>query len=173
MADIRFHRQKLSVDRHDYSGVTLGAMSHLNSSRSRLLSLYPILRLIITFLTPVIMLAPLHTALSQDKGETNRVGIVEFRIENDIGLENAGLIIPEWLASEFVRIGRYEVSERLSLELLLEEQALGQAGFIEEETAAKVGKLYGVEGIVTGSVMRLGSTISVTGRIIASKRGKF
>ncbi len=110
--------------------------------------------------------------LAQEMTKKTRVGIVEFKEENDIGLENAGVIIPEWLASEFVRIGRYQVSERLSLELLIKEQALGQTGLIEDETAAKVGKLYGVEGIVTGSVMKIGSTISVTGRIIAVETGR-
>ena len=110
--------------------------------------------------------------LAQEMTKKTRVGIVELKEENDIGLENAGVIIPEWLASEFVRIGRYQVSERLSLELLIKEQALGQTGLIEDETAAKVGKLYGVEGIVTGSVMKIGSTISVTGRIIAVETGR-
>ncbi|MBN4080837.1 hypothetical protein JYT44_00595, partial [Caldithrix abyssi] len=108
----------------------------------------------------------------QEIAGKTRVGIVEFKEENDIGLENAGVIIPEWLASEFVRIGRYQVSERLSLEVLLKEQALGQTGLIEEQTAAKVGKLYGVDGIVTGSVMKIGSIITVTGRIIAVETGR-
>lgn len=119
----------------------------------------------------MLLLVPI-TSSAQDSERKTRVGIVEFRVENDIGLENAGVIIPEWVASEFVRLGKYEVTERLSLQAVIEEQALGQTGIIDDATAARVGKLHGVEGIVTGSIMRIGTTISVTGRIIAVETGE-
>ena len=109
---------------------------------------------------------------SLQDSEKTRVGIVEFKVENDIGLENAGVIIPEWLASEFVRLGRYEVTERLFLKAVIDEQALGQTGIIDDATAARVGKIHGVDGIVTGSIMKIGSTISITGRIIAVETGE-
>lgn len=95
-----------------------------------------------------------------------RVGVVEFEEKNDIGLQNAGVIIAEWMVTEFQQIGNYDVEERLFLEEVLEEQNLMLAGVIDEDQAPEIGKIYGVDAILTGSVMLVGDEISVTGRII-------
>ena len=100
-----------------------------------------------------------------------RVGVVEFDEKNDIGLQNAGIIVAEWVVTEFQQLGAYEVEERLFLEKVLEEQNLMLAGIIDEEQAPEIGKLYGVDAILTGSVMRVGDEITVTGRIINVKTG--
>lgn len=113
-----------------------------------------------------------RVATAQDKPQKMRVGVIEFRAENDVGLENSGRIVAEWVASEIVRVGRFDVSERLSLESVLLEQDLGMTGVLSDATAAQAGKLHGVQGIVTGSIMKIGSTISVTGRIIATETGE-
>ncbi len=109
--------------------------------------------------------------VSAQQGEKMRVGIIEFELQNDVGIENGGRIIAEWLASEMVRVGRFDVSERLSLGDVLAEQDLGLAGIVSDETAAAAGKIRGVQAIVTGSIMKIGSTISVTGKIIAVETG--
>ena len=113
----------------------------------------------------------ISSIFAQDGSEKMRVGVIEFEVQNDIGIENGGRIIAEWVASEMVRVGRFDVSERLSLRDVLAEQDLGLAGIVSDETAAEVGKIYGVQGIVTGSIMKIGSTISVTGKIIAVETG--
>ena len=95
-----------------------------------------------------------------------RVGVLEFQEKNDTGLENAGVIIAEWVVTAFQQTGRYAVEERLLLEQVLEEQQLMLSGVINEDQAPKIGELYGVDAILTGSVMRIGADISVTGRII-------
>lgn len=95
-----------------------------------------------------------------------RVGVVEFEKKNDIGLQNAGVIIAEWVVTEFQKLGAYQVEERLFLEEVLEEQNLMLSGVIDEEQAPEIGKIYGVDAILTGSVMKVGDEISVTGRII-------
>lgn len=120
-------------------------------------------------LSILVLAAP---ASAQDNQDKMRVGVIEFRAENDVGFENSGRIVAEWVASEIVRVGRFEVSERLSLESILLEQDLGLTGVISDETAAQVGKIHGVSGIITGSLMKIGSTISVTGRIIAVETGE-
>ena len=108
---------------------------------------------------------------AQDSSEKMRVGIIEFQQENNIGLDNAGRIVAEWVASEIVRVGRFDVSERLSLLSVLQEQDLSLTGILDDASAVEVGKIYGVSGIITGSVMKIGSTISVTGRLIAVETG--
>ncbi len=100
-----------------------------------------------------------------------RVGVVEFEEKNDIGLQNAGVIVAEWVVTELQQLGVYKVEERLFLEKVLEEQNLMLAGIIDEEQAPKIGKIYGVDAILTGSVMKVGDKLSVTGRIINVNTG--
>ena len=101
-----------------------------------------------------------------------RVGIIEFKIDNDIGLPRANQVIPEWLAAEFTKIGKYEVMERLSLGAIIREQDLSMTDYVDEKTAVEVGKLHGADGIVTGTVVKVGETIVVTGKIISVQSGK-
>lgn len=81
-----------------------------------------------------------------------RVGVVEFEEKNDIGLQNAGVIVAEWMVTEFQQIGTYEVEERLFLEEVLEEQNLMLSGVIDEDQAPEIGKIYGVDAILTGRI---------------------
>ncbi|MFC1481578.1 CsgG/HfaB family protein [Candidatus Neomarinimicrobiota bacterium] len=112
------------------------------------------------------------SSISQTDLPKTRIGVVEFKLENQIDLDNAGNIVAQWLASELVRIGRYEITERLDLQNILDEQDLGLLGVLDDATAAQIGRLHGVQGIVTGSVMQIGSTISVTGKIINAETGQ-
>jgi hypothetical protein len=108
----------------------------------------------------------LISAASLSAQSAIRVGVVEFEEKNDIGLQNAGIIVAEWVVTEFQQIGDYEVQERLFLEEVLEEQNLMLSGVIDEEQAPEIGKIYGVDAILTGSIMRVGDEISITGRIV-------
>lgn len=125
----------------------------------------------LTMMICALVIAGLSFLHAQDGREKMRVGVIEFELQNDVGIENGGRIVAEWLASEMVRVGRFDVAERLSLGDVLAEQDLGLAGLLSDETAAEAGKIYGVQGIVTGSIMKFGSTISVTGKIISVETG--
>ena len=118
----------------------------------------------VAFAAVLILLAAVPASLNAQQGI--RVGVVEFQEKNDIGLDNSGVIVAEWVVTAFQQTGRYQVEERLLLEQVLEEQQLMLSGIIDEDQAPKIGELYGVDAILTGSVMRVGSDISVTGRII-------
>jgi TolB-like protein len=100
------------------------------------------------------------------------IGVVEFEEKNSIGLENAGRIIAEWVVTEIKKIGSFQVQERLLLNKVLEEQKLMLSGIIDESQAGKIGKLYGVDAIVTGSFMKVGDSISITGRMVNVENGE-
>ena len=121
-----------------------------------------------TYLFVIVLIFP---TMSLSAKSDIRVGVVEFEEKNDIGLQNAGVIIAEWVVTEFQQLGAYQVEERLFLEEVLEEQNLMLSGVIDEEQAPEIGKLYGVDAILTGSVMKVGDEISVTGRIINVSTG--
>lgn len=101
-----------------------------------------------------------------------KIGVVEFEEKNNIGVENSGRIVAEWVVTELNRIGKFEVEERLMLKKVLEEQQLIMTGIIDETQAVKIGELYGIEALITGSVMKFADKISITGRIINVENGK-
>ncbi|HDQ14108.1 MAG TPA: hypothetical protein ENN41_04755 [Sediminispirochaeta sp.] len=100
------------------------------------------------------------------------IAVVEFEEKNGIGLENAGRIVAEWTVTELKRVGKYRIQERLLLNRVLEEQQLMLSGVIDSDQAVEIGELYGVDALVTGSVMQVGATISVTGRMINVRNGE-
>jgi len=50
---------------------------------------------------------------------------------------------------------------------LLAEQNLGLSGLVDPASAARIGKLLGVEAIVTGTITDLGSSVRINARMIA------
>jgi curli biogenesis system outer membrane secretion channel CsgG len=62
----------------------------------------------------------------------------------------------EMLTTSLVKSGKYTVVERNQINALLNEQKLGQAGIVTEQSAAQVGKMLGVELAVVGSVTEFG-----------------
>jgi formylglycine-generating enzyme required for sulfatase activity len=109
---------------------------------------------------------------SQDKvNKKMTVAVVEFDVKGDIGIKDAGAIIAEWMVGSIHKTKEFDLKERVLLRKVLKEQNLGMTGAISAETAAKIGKLFGVKGIITGSVLKWGQTVSVTSRLIDTDNG--
>src|SRR5437867_3459567 len=54
--------------------------------------------------------------------------------------------------TQLVNSGQFSVIERAQLAAILQEQGLGASGAVQPSTAAKIGKLLGVQLIFTGSI---------------------
>ena len=83
-----------------------------------------------------------------------------------------GESIAEMMITALIRTDSYKVIERTQLDKILEEQALGQTGAIDEETAVDVGKLLGVDAVVIGSVSYFKNNIEIDSRIINASNGE-
>ncbi len=83
-----------------------------------------------------------------------RVAVVNF--ENKSTWHHWGNRLGEAAADVFVtdllNTGKFTVIEREKLDAVLQEQDLGASGAVTPQTAAKIGKLLGVDLIMTGSV---------------------
>lgn len=66
--------------------------------------------------------------------------------------DNLGAAAADELATQLVQTGKFTVLERRELASILQEQNLGASGAVTGATAAKVGKLLGVQLILTGSI---------------------
>ena len=66
--------------------------------------------------------------------------------------DNLGKAAADELATQLVQTGKFTVLERRELDNILREQNLGASGAVTAATAAKVGKLLGVQLMLTGSI---------------------
>ncbi len=98
--------------------------------------------------------------------------IVEFQEKGSLDIEDAGEIVAGWMSSSLIKTGAFTLYERVLLYKILEEQDLGLTGALDEKTTAQIGKIFGVEAIVTGTVSKFGSTISVVAKLIDTETAK-
>ena len=76
------------------------------------------------------------------------------------------------LRSEMVTVGAFVVVERGQMEMLLEEQGFQQTGCTSAECAVEVGKLLGVQKMITGSIGKLGELYTVDARMFDVQTGE-
>jgi len=86
-----------------------------------------------------------------DFNRINRIGVLEFTsYGNEI---NSGNVVADEFMRELIFRG-FDVIERERLESLLREQHLTVGKFLDSETVKEVGKLSGVDALITGTVTR-------------------
>ncbi|OGJ85930.1 MAG: hypothetical protein A2487_18170 [Candidatus Raymondbacteria bacterium RifOxyC12_full_50_8] len=84
-------------------------------------------------------------------------------------------IITSRVSAELFKTGQFVLVEREALDEILKEQGFQQSGCVSDECIVQMGKLAGVEQIITGTVSKLSFTYSLmlrrvdvaTGRIIS------
>jgi TolB-like protein len=98
-----------------------------------------------------------------------------FTFEN-IGIVDStmkwGESISEMLTTSLINSNRFKVIERAQLDKVLQEQALGQTGALDSETAVVVGKIMGLDAVVVGSVSKLASQYEADARILNVESGE-
>ncbi len=83
-----------------------------------------------------------------------RVAVVDFQNNSNWTYwgPQLGAAAANQIVGKLVRSGGFTVIERAQLEAVLAEQSLGQSGAVDASTASRLGKLLGVQAIVTGAV---------------------
>jgi TolB-like protein len=79
--------------------------------------------------------------------------------------------IADTLTTDLGRIGRLQVVERERLDALLSEMKLQQSGLADPATAAKIGKILGVQALLMGSYTAIGGMIRIDARIVEVETG--
>jgi len=110
--------------------------------------------------------------------QMQKKGIKKIAIDDftDLNGYKSGLgdFISEELVTSFYTqgAGNFEVVERRELARVLKEQKLGGSGLLNKSTIAKIGKILGIDAIVTGSIAYLGSSVKVNARMIGVNNAK-
>ena len=103
-------------------------------------------------------------------GLKKRIAVVNFEDKARYG-NNIGQGIADMLVTALVESDQFMVIERAELDALLKEQGLGMSGLVTPQSAAQVGKLLGIELIVTGSVSEFGEKKDKVGGGLGSLSG--
>lgn len=115
-----------------------------------------------TFLITAILLAGLTlTASAQQK---KRIAVLDFdyaTVYSDVGYifgsnVDVGKGIADLMVTKLVQGGQYSVIERKQLDKIMAEQNLGTSGRVDEATAARIGKILGVDALIMGSITSFG-----------------
>lgn len=100
-------------------------------------------------------------------GKKIRVAVMDFQNNSTWSWwgDRLGEAANDEFVTQLVNSGQFSVIERQKLQAILGEQSLGASGAVQASTAAKIGKLLGVQVIFTGSITAF--SIKKTGGSIA------
>lgn len=120
---------------------------------------------------------------AQTGGARKRIAIMNFdyaTVAADVnamfGRQDIGKGIADLLVDRLVTDGRYSVIERKALDKLIAEQNFSNSDRADPTSAAKIGRLLGVEAIVIGSITQFGrddKNTSVAGSGLGSLAGRY
>jgi len=100
-----------------------------------------------------------------------RIGILAFPHHNG-GISSGSSIVSERLTTYLASMAGIKVVERRLITKMLEEQRLNETGVIDQNSAQEIGKVLGINVIVTGTLIDLGDDkVEVNARGIESASG--
>ncbi|WP_367340320.1 CsgG/HfaB family protein [Aminivibrio sp.] len=79
-----------------------------------------------------------------------RIAILEF--EDKSGAGAPGEAVADMLTTELFNTNEFTILERQRMDAILSEQDLSSEGYVDSSTAVKMGKLLGVDFLVTGAI---------------------
>lgn len=107
---------------------------------------------------------------SKYTGPKRRVGVVDFENKTAYGQNRLGQAASDILITEMVKTGKFIVIERDKMNKLLDEQKLGVSGAIDPNTVAKMGKILGLNAIITGAISNFGTRTTGSDYLIAQSK---
>lgn len=105
-----------------------------------------------TTLTGTSKQLPQASDVSRYKGPKLRVGVVNFQNRTPSRVLGIGEAASDILGTILQKTDRFIVIPQQDIKSILDQQRLGATGAINPETAAEVGKILGLNAIVTGAV---------------------
>src|SRR5215210_3235678 len=99
-------------------------------------------------------------ASAEEKSGKPRIAVIEFKnkADNQWWYHGGAEAAQDVFVTELVKSGKFRVVEREQLEALMQEKNLTLSGDVDPATAVRIGKLLGVNYILTGAVTEYGNT---------------
>ncbi|MCU1231273.1 MAG: hypothetical protein JWO97_4157 [Acidobacteria bacterium] len=105
------------------------------------------------------------------KQQKQKIAVLPFR-ELDGQTTVLGTYLAEELVTNLFQMGNFEIVERQLLDKVLGELKTQQSGAVDPQTAKEIGRVAGVDAIVTGSITDLQSFVGINCRLIDTTTGK-
>jgi TolB-like protein len=106
------------------------------------------------------------------KGDKRTVAVVDFT-DLQGNITELGRFIAEELSVNLTAMAKgFEVIDRIHLKSILTEHKLSLSGLVNPETVKQLGKIAGVDAIVTGTVTPFGDSIRVSVKVITTDTAK-
>ncbi len=105
--------------------------------------------------------------------KSKMIAIIDFN-NLDGSVNNLGRNISEKLAIKLFRLNKdnsYTIVERGQLSKILQELKLSASGLVEPKSMKKIGKIYGVDTIISGSLTDLGNDIEIKVKALSVETG--
>jgi curli biogenesis system outer membrane secretion channel CsgG len=108
-------------------------------------------------LLALVVVPALSSAASADKP---RIAVLEFKnkADNQWWYHGGAQAAQDVFVTELFKSGKFRVVDREQLEAIMQEKGLTLSGDIDPKTAMKIGKLLGVNYLLTGAVTEYGNT---------------
>ncbi|MEK6544830.1 MAG: CsgG/HfaB family protein [Elusimicrobiota bacterium] len=107
---------------------------------------------------------------SQYAGPKKRIGVVDFQNKTAYGQARLGTAASDILITELAKTGRFVVIERDKMDKIMDEQKFDLTGAVDPDTAVKMGKILGLQAIVTGAVSQFGVKTSGSDYLIVQSK---
>jgi len=93
-------------------------------------------------------------------GEKPRIAVIEFvnKADNQYWWHGGAAAMQDVFVTELVKSGKFRVMEREQIAAIMREKGLTLSGDIDPTTAMQIGKLLGVNYMLTGSITEYGRT---------------
>jgi TolB-like protein len=107
------------------------------------------------------------------KLQNKTIAVIEFsEAQGSTYVPSArGRLLAERITTKLVNTGQVEVVERAQLDKVMQELKLGTTGLVDDATAKSIGKLLGVEAIVTGTLAQVGQETEIHSRMVRVEDG--
>lgn len=101
--------------------------------------------------------------------EKMRIVVMDFKAD---GVTNAvAARVSELIRTEMINSGEFLIIERKQMDQIFKEQGFQKTGCTEDLCAVEIGKLLSARKILIGTVMKLGESIIINGRIVDVEKG--
>lgn len=100
-----------------------------------------------------------------------KVAVLDFQTEGNFDDKDVGKIVAEWLTTGLVEAGRFEIVERRLLKKIIDEQKIGASGLVDRDSTARLGRVLGVQTVVSGTVIKLDNSVEINARLLNVETG--
>lgn len=121
--------------------------------------------------TPFFILLSKTDTSEKIRDKVLKIAIVEFTEEGQLVGAGAGTTVADLMTDALKKTGAFEVFDRTSLEKILKEHELGMSGLLDKEKIVKIGKISGVQALVTGSVSK-SKNVTLIAKLIDTETAK-